>query len=98
MTESEVRIESAEAQSAPAVEVPEESRPIGKRILAQIPPRLRKPLLWGAVAALAGSFLFVVASHYLRLACMADQVLAEGPFSSSTDILAAPEIIATGDA
>ena len=36
--------------------------------------------------------------QYLRLARMSDHLLAEGPFSSSTDILAAPETIAVGDA
>ena len=41
--------------------------------------------------------LFVIAMQYRRLARMSDQLLAEGPFSSSTDILAAPETIATGD-
>src|SRR6185369_27741 len=35
--------------------------------------------------------------QYLRLARMSDHLLAEGPFSSSTNILAAPETIATGD-
>jgi hypothetical protein len=98
MTDSEDRVELAEAEKVPAVEVGEEVRPRRRGILAWLPPRFRKPLLWGVVATLTGLFIFLVASQYLRLARMTDELLAEGPFSSSTDILAAPETIATGDA
>src|SRR5580765_8466435 len=97
MTESEARVELAEAEKVPAVGV-KEVRPARRGIFARLPPRVRKPLLWGVAAAFAGLFVFLAVSQYLRLARMTDHLLAEGPFSSSTDILAASESIATGDA
>ena len=60
-----------------------------------LPARLRIP-----AAVAAGAFLAILVSlvvQYLHLARMADRRLAEGPFSMSTVILAAPETIAVGE-
>lgn len=49
-----------------------------------------------ALSFIAG-LVFFGALQYRKLAQMADESLAEGPFSASTDILAAPETISVGD-
>ena len=82
-------------------EIAGEVRPVRRWPWLRLPRRLCSPAVWGpalAVALAIVSLLFLGAVQYRRLARMTDRLLAEGPFSSSTDILAAPETIATGDA
>jgi penicillin-binding protein 1B len=59
------------------------------------PKKWRTPMLAAAGVLLA--MLLVLIAQYLRLARMADRRLGEGPFSTSTEILSAPETIAPGD-
>lgn len=98
MTEREASLESAETEKIVAAEPGQEKRPVRRWTLAQLPRKLRNPAVWGVALAVISGLLFFVAVQYLRLARMTDRRLAAGPFSSSTDILAAPETIATGDA
>ena len=58
------------------------------------PKKWRTPVLAAAGVLLA--MLLVLIVQYLRLARMADRRLGEGPFSTSTEILSAPETIAPG--
>ena len=98
MTESEVRGESADVERVPEAEIDREVRPIGRWTLPRLPRHLRNLAVLGLALAAIGWLLFMFTMQYLRLARMSDHLLAEGPFSCSTDILAAPETIATGDA
>jgi penicillin-binding protein 1B len=94
-------VESAEAEGVPEAGIAAEVRPVRRWRLPRLPQHVRKPAVWGVALAVIGGLgglLFLVTMQYLRLARMSDHLLAEGPFSSSTDILAAPETIATGDA
>jgi penicillin-binding protein 1B len=58
--------------------------------------RLRSPALWLPVLLAIIGFLTFADMQYLRMARIADRGLAAGPFSSSTNIFAAPEIVAVG--
>ena len=98
MAESEVRVESAETEGAPEAEIAPGTSPVRRWTSARLPPQGRNRIAWGVAFALFGWLAIAVTTQYLRLARMSDHLLAEGPFSSSTNILAAPETIATGDA
>ena len=85
----------SESESAGESQTAERVQPV-RRFLRRF-QRLRKPVLYSVAIAVIGGFCFIVGMQYLRLAKMTDERLAQGPFSSSTDILAAPETIAAGD-
>ena len=51
---------------------------------------------WVAAGALTLVLLFCVA-QYLKLASRIDRLLADGPFSASTDIFSAPELVSAGE-
>jgi penicillin-binding protein 1B len=77
------------------VEAAERPHSKGWWTLPWLPARLRTPAY-----VTAGVFLAILVSlvvQYLHLARMADRRLADGPFSMSTVILAAPETIAVGE-
>jgi penicillin-binding protein 1B len=60
-----------------------------------LPKKWRTPV-YVVLSVSLGVFALIVV-QYLRLARLADRRLAEGPFSMSTQILAAPETIAVGE-
>ena len=95
MPNSEADLESpavgSERESAGESQTVQQVRPVRRF------QQLRKPVIYGVAIAVIGGLCFIVGMQYLRLAKMTDERLAEGPFSSSTDILAAPETIAAGD-
>jgi penicillin-binding protein 1B len=77
------------------VETAERPHSKGWWTLPWLPARLRIPACITVGVFLAVFVLLVV--HYLRLVRMTDRRLAEGPFSMSTEIFAAPETIAVGE-
>src|SRR5580765_4721039 len=83
--------EISEASPEPA------NRDETNRAKLRIPSFVRNPAFWAITFSFLAGILFFGGMQYLRLARLADRRLAEGPFSASVDILAAPFTIAVGD-
>jgi penicillin-binding protein 1B len=91
-------IENQERIETELVEKVDSLQPARWWTWTQLCERLQKPAVRYAVLGLFVAFLAFFTVEYLRLARMIDRRLAEGAFSTSTDILSAPETLAAGDA
>jgi len=63
----------------------------------RLPAFIRNPAFWAVTLSFVAGLVFFGSLQYLRLARLADRRLAEGPFSSSLDILSAPLAVGVGD-
>jgi penicillin-binding protein 1B len=86
-----------EAETAPPADGSNGSpRPRPWWTLKEIPKWLQNRTTLAVLGACAIVLVFLIV-QYLHLARMADRRLAEGPFSTSTEILASPEVVAIGE-